>query len=242
VEITLIQLAQLTQEDDSVGSGLCPEKILKPLFKPAATQTAVAVNAQSSQTVVQKVSTDVTTPSESVKEPVACNANDPSIGRKLPKIKMGQFGPSIRKKELEKATASPSVNAASLTLDVKEEDRPIYENDLLFYWHEFANLLPKEETAMAQRMRIMEPKLIEEHTFEVLVENNQVNEYLQKMVPRITAHMKKGLHNSKLTMTIRTAAPNEVTRFYSKPEQFQAMMKKNKAFAKLQHIFGLELV
>lgn len=237
VEITLIQLAQLTLEDDSSGSGRCPEKMLKPLFKPAATQS-VAVNASPSQTTMQKAS-PVAAPSTGHTSNVTTAPCDTSE-RKIPKIKMGQFGPSIRKKELETTVETPKAVAIPEETTQKEECK-ITEEALQFFWHEFANMLPKEETAMAQRMRIMRPKLLQEHVFEVMVENNQVEEYLLKMAPRIVTHLKAGLKNSQVTMKIRVATANEVVKVYSKPQQLQVMLKKSKPFAKLKEALQLEL-
>lgn len=56
VEITLIQLSQITQEDDSAGSGRSPEKTLPPLFnKPAAEATQVpTVNPSAPQATMEK--------------------------------------------------------------------------------------------------------------------------------------------------------------------------------------------
>ena len=94
---------------------------------------------------------------------------------------------------------------------------------------------------MAQRMKIMQPKVIKDEHFEVVVDNEQVKVYMMQIAPRIVAHMQKQLHDRKIQMSVRIAAPNETHRIYSKPEQFQAMSKKNPALLKLKETFGLEL-
>ena len=53
--------------------------------------------------------------------------------------------------------------------------------------------------------------------------------------------MRKQLHNRNITMTVRVAEPSEVTRITSKPQQYQAMSKRNPALQKLKETFGLEL-
>ena len=125
--------------------------------------------------------------------------------------------------------------------DFDDEDYLVTEKDICFYWHEFANLLPQEETAMAKRMKIIQPRLLHDETFEVVVDNDQVKAYMQQIAPRIQSHMRKQLHNRKITMEVRVAENNEKTRIYSKPELFVAMAKKNPNLLKLKEAFGLEL-
>ena len=62
VEISLIQLSQLTLEDDSTGSGRGPEKILKPLFtQPAETAqpAAAPVNSRKPEASAEKTASTV---------------------------------------------------------------------------------------------------------------------------------------------------------------------------------------
>lgn len=117
----------------------------------------------------------------------------------------------------------------------------VTEKDICFYWHEFINLLPQEETATAQRMKLMRPKLLKGETFEVVVDNEQVKLYMERIAPRVEAHLRKQLHNRKIAMTVRIAEQTDATRIYSKPQQLQAMTQKNPALQKLTEVFGLEL-
>ena len=243
IELTLIQLAQLTLEDDGESSGLRPAKVLKPLFN----QTAGSENQTGTQpSAPSAVSGQATTDNQSVKahhSPLPQNTQEKTI----PKLKVSTFGPSIRRLNNNTETAPANNIPASGTPSTDrlsepiEEDYLVTEKDISFYWHEFANLLPKEETAMAQRMKIMQPKVIKDEHFEVVVDNEQVKVYMMQIAPRIVAHMQKQLHNRKIQMSVRIAAPNETHRIYSKPEQFQAMSKKNPALLKLKETFGLEL-
>ena len=89
-------------------------------------------------------------------------------------------------------------------------------------------------------MKIIRPKLIKDETFEVVVDNDQVKVYMTRMAPRIEAHMRQQLHNKKITMQVRTAKPQEVTRIYSKPQQYIAMCKSNPSLQKLRDALNLE--
>ena len=88
----------------------------------------------------------------------------------------------------------------------------------------------------------MRPKLLKDELFEVVVDNEQVKYYMEQMAGRIVDHMRKNLHNRKLNMSIRIAAPSENKHIYSKPQQYQVMSQKNPALQKLKEAFGLELV
>ena len=251
VEITLIQLSQLTQEDDSAGAGRSPAKTLPPIFnKPAAEAApAEAVRPSVPQAETEKASTApaATTPRHS---PLPA-AQEPEKAKVMPKVKIGSLSPSIRrlhKDDAEPATKTaeppaPQVRTVGTTAaaGTAEEDYIVTEKDICFYWHEFINLLPQEETATAQRMKLMRPKLLQDETFEVVVDNEQVKLYMAKIAPRIEEHLRKQLHNRKIAMNVRIAEPTDAMRIYSKPQQLQEMSRQNPALQKLTEVFGLEL-
>lgn len=249
VEITLIQVAQLTQDDDSTSAGHCPEKILKPLFQSPATAPQTAPAGTPATPVAQKQMPQATAPATStVVAPQPATHNPlPQVteqSSKRPTVKMGDLSLSIRRKSSE-ATYTNNQQPVNQPKPVNtvndEEDYLVNEKDITFYWHEFANLLPAEEKAMAGRMKILQPKLIKDVTFEVLVDNEQVKIYMEQMAPRIVKHMRTQLHNRHIAMEVRVAQSNEITRVYSKPEQFQLMAKKNPSLLKLTQVFKLEI-
>ena len=256
VEITLIQLSQLTLEEDGESSGHGPEQKLKPIFNAAATSQPATAAAAPRQAAAQPGPTQKP-PVPTVREQAGSYETRKSPlpatetkEQKLPKIRMGAFGPSIRKmgeaQHAPQGTPRPATGPAA-SGDVKpsppeEEDYPVTEDNISFSWHEFINTLPQEETAMAQRMKVIRPKLLKDATFEVLVENEQVKVYMEKMAPRVERHMRENLHNRHIAMTVRIAAPSETRRITSKPQQYQAMSQRNPALQKLKETFGLELV
>ena len=256
VEITLIQLSQLALEDDSgEGSGRSPRKILKPLFnQPAAAapvQPAATVNPHKPQAVAEKASSAVqetTTPYHAPHpSPLPASGQEE---RKIPKIKMGMFGPSIRRASQEATTKPESISAPQPVTPLPdnprtalpEEDFPVTEDNINHSWAAFINTLPQEETAMAQRMKVIRPKLQKDAAFEVVVDNEQVKIYMEQMASRIVQYMRNELHNRRIAMTVRIAAPTETVRITSKPQQLQAMAQRNPALQKLKDEFGLELV
>jgi len=113
---------------------------------------------------------------------------------------------------------------------------------LSYYWREFAQQqLPVEEKANAARMMNITPKLLNDTTFEVGVDNGMVEKYMTQLAPSIQNYLREKLHNRKITMTVRVFEAKEVIRAYSHVERFQLMSKKNPKLMKLKEIFGLEL-
>ena len=237
VEITLIQLAQLTTEDDSPGCGQCPTtNILKPVFK----------QEQTKQTVAQAPKQTSENPENAIKG--ATNSTEkkqeiPDNAKKIPTVNINSIGISIKHAPVvDKQTEK--VVSPSLQTGVKkeiEEDYIFNEKDLRYYWLEFANLLPVENAANAGRMKTMAPHLINDTTFEIVVDNEFVEKNMTDMIPQIQEHLRKQLHNSKITMTVRISKPQEVIKAYNKVEQYQMMSKKNPILKRLCEELDLEL-
>lgn len=237
VEITLIQLAQLTTEDDSPGCGQCPTTdTLKPVFKQEQPKQAVKqASKQTSETLGNNI--QGTTNSAEKKQ------DTPDNGKKIPTVNINSIGISIKHAPVvDKQTEK--VVSPSLQTGVKkeiEEDYIFNEKDLRYYWLEFANLLPVENAANAGRMKTMTPHLINDTTFEIVVDNEFVEKNMTDMIPQIQEHLRKQLHNSKITMTVRISKPQEVIKAYNKVEQYQMMSKKNPNLKRLCEELDLEL-
>lgn len=237
VEITLIQLAQLTTEDDSPGCGQCPTTdTLKPVFKQEQPKQAVKqASKQTSETPGNNI--QGTTNSAEKKQ------DTPDNGKKIPTVNINSIGISIKHAPVvDKQTEK--VVSPSLQTGVKkeiEEDYIFNEKDLRYYWLEFANLLPVENAANAGRMKTMTPHLINDTTFEIVVDNEFVEKNMTDMIPQIQEHLRKQLHNSKITMTVRISKPQEVIKAYNKVEQYQMMSKKNPNLKRLCEELDLEL-
>ena len=230
VELTLIQCAQLTLPDaDDLIGGRSPKKRLKPLFKQqAAVQSAVATQAQPQA------------------EPAAVRKSPlPELKqekRKLPLIKPGQIGISIRQRPAQQETAKTVTPVPTAATQADYEDYIFNEKDLNYYWREFSQQqLPVEERANAARMMNIKPKLLNDTTFEVGVDNEMVAKYMNNLLPAIQAYLRDRLHNRKITMTVRVFEAKEVVRAYSHAERFVLMSKKNPKLLKLKEVFNLEL-
>ena len=252
VELTLIQVAQLTAEEDDGANGRSPKQAIKPIFtQPAAAQQPQATAAMPQQTVQPAVQTN------STPQPAATqhsNATTPHAtptavlmaqGReekKIPVMKMSGLGVSIKRPHIEEEQRNPSSNpTAAHQAAQPEEDYIFNERDLNYYWQEYAGRMPKEQVAIAKRMQNMRITLINDTTFEAVVDNEIVAKEFTGMIPTLQNYLRTRLKNRKVTMTVRISAPTEKVRAYGRVEKFQIMAQKNSALLQLKEEFGLEL-
>ena len=253
VEITLIQLAQLTTDEDVPGCGQGPARTtLKPTFnqKTVAQQqqgaSAPASSVQSAPQQYQQAATTDTSSSAAVpasegklKEPEIAMP-ETSSAQKIPTVNKSSMGFSIKNPRptmSESSHAQTTVHQASGT----DEDQAFSEQDLRRYWLEFAQRLPKEEAANAGRMKTMSPHLLDDNTtFEIVVDNEIVKKYMEDIMPKVRSYLCAQLHNSKVSMTVRVSNPQEVVKAYNRVEQYQMMNQKNPQLQHLREEFGLE--
>lgn len=292
VELTLIQVAQLTTEGDDVSGGRSPKKTLKPVFsQPATTQQTQATSAVPAQQVtsVQQVTSaqqvasvqQVTSSAQQIPvAPVAAtnavttngatqqsqasatsySASSSVAGasvssleveaspavkeeRKIPVMKMSSLGLSIKNPQRDQPTQNGISQQATVTQVQQPEDDYIFnDRDLNYYWQEYAGQLPKEQVAVAKRMQVLRPVLLDKSaTFEVVVDNEIAAKDFVALIPELQEYLRARLKNSKVTMTVRVSEPTEIVRAVGRVEKFQMMVQKNQALMQLKEEFGLEL-
>lgn len=255
VELTLIQVAQLTTEGDDVSGGRGPKKTIKPVFtQPAAAQQPqVASGTQVQQAPVHSSPSSVTTQAANgttAQHPQASAAvqpgapaspgaasSAPSQGagvaqtakeeRKIPVMKMSSLGVSIKNPQRDQV----SQNAATTyvpKVQQPEEDFMFNDRDLNYYWQEYAGQLPKEQDALAKRMQMLRPALLNNSTtFEVVVDNEFAAKDFTALIPELQDYLRGRLKNSKVMMTVRVSEATETVRPVGRVEKFQMMAQKN---------------
>jgi len=268
VELTLIQVAQLTTEGDDVSGGRGPKQTIKPVFtQPAAAQQPQVASAPSAQqTTVHSAPSPVAAPSVSntaVRQPQTSatagsatpvnTTSVPSQGagisstareeRKIPVMKMSSLGVSIKNPQRDQAAQNAAkTNVAQTQTQQPEEDFIFNDRDLNYYWQEYAGQLPKEQVAIAKRMQVIRPVLLNNSTtFEVVVDNEIAAKDFTALIPELQTYLRGRLKNSKVAMTVRVSEPAETVRAVGRVEKFQMMAQKNQALMQLKDEFGLEL-
>ena len=254
VELTLIQLAQITSgEEEAISGGRSPKQVIKPIFNQ---QTAPTQQPQQAPTPApQAQPTPTAQPTTTVQQPPR-QQTPPSVAasllakekeeKKIPVMKMGGLGVSIKQHPQTSASSSTEKAAVTTTTPTPapqqpEEDYIFNERDINYYWQEYAGQLPNEQVAIAKRMRHMHPTLLNDTTFEVTVDNDLIAKDFNALVPSIQNYLRTRLKNRKVTMTVRISAPDEKPHAYGRVEKFQMMAQKNEALLKLKDVLGLEL-
>ena len=266
VELTLIQVAQLTTEGDDVSGGRSPKQTIKPVFsQPAAAQPSQVASASSVQqapvhsspasvtanvtpnrqpqmaTTARPVSPSATNTTSSAPLP---GAGIPSVAkeeRKVPVMKMSSLGVSIKNPQRDQAAQNATV-AHVPRVQQPEEDFIFNDRDLNYYWQEYAGQLPKEQDALTKRMQMLRPVLLNNSTtFEVVVDNEFAAKDFTALIPELQDYLRGRPKNSKVVMTVRVSEATETIRPVGRVEKFQMMAQKNQALMQLKDEFGLEL-
>ena len=269
VELTLIQVAQLTTEGDDVSGGRGPKKTIKPVFtQPAAAQQPQVTSAtQVQQAPVHSSPSSVTTQAANgttAQHPQASAAvqpgapaspgaasSAPSQGagvaqtakeeRKIPVMKMSSLGVSIKNPQRDQVSQNATTTYVP-KVQQPEEDFMFNDRDLNYYWQEYAGQLPKEQDALAKRMQMLRPALLNNSTtFEVVVDNEFAAKDFTALIPELQDYLRGRLKNSKVMMTVRVSEATETIRPVGRVEKFQMMAQKNQALMQLKDEFGLEL-
>ena len=269
VELTLIQVAQLTTEGDDVSGGRGPTKTIKPIFtQPAAAQqpqvaSATQVQQASLHTSPSSVITQAVNgttarhpqasaavqPGASASSGAASSAPSQGAGvaptvkeeRKIPVMKMSSLGVSIKNPQRDQTTQNTATTHVP-RVQQPEEDFIFNDRDLNYYWQEYAGQLPKEQDALTKRMQMLRPVLLNNSTtFEVVVDNEFAAKDFTALIPELQSYLRGRLKNSKVVMTVRVSEATETIRPVGRVEKFQMMAQKNQALMQLKDEFGLEL-
>ena len=269
VELTLIQVAQLTTEGDDVSGGRGPTKTIKPIFtQPAAAQqpqvasatqvqqaslhtspSSVTTQAVNGTTVRHPQASAATQPGASASSGAASSAPSQGAGvastvkeeRRIPVMKMSSLGVSIKNPQRDQTTQN-TVTTHVPRVQQPEEDFIFNDRDLNYYWQEYAGQLPKEQDALTKRMQMLRPVLLNNSTtFEVVVDNEFAAKDFTALIPELQDYLRGRLKNSKVVMTVRVSEATETIRPVGRVEKFQMMAQKNQALMQLKDEFGLEL-
>ena len=250
VELCLIQTAQAT-DDEGDGAGRCPAKKLKPLFTQAVAQGAAGTAPQPSaarqpeSAPAAQPATPVS-PTAAVGQPVAQQSTTPQAMPKLRTLNLSAR--SIHRTPKAGQAATPTADKAkSPGLDIpkvpaNDVPRRLDNEALNQWWVEFANSLPQEETATAQRMKSMTPVLLPgANAFFVTVANVLVEKAILKHKPRIEAYLQEVFTVPELRLRIEVTPYESNPMVYDKREHFRRMIQRHTPFRMLYEEFGLEL-
>ena len=251
VELTLIEIAQITQPDEGQAGGRKPRR-LKSLFKQliqqaqpkqAAPQVAAAEPVVSTPTpspITQHPSPDTQRPTPNTQHPTPINYT--SSSRPQLKAKVGFSWNNLLNKDKKKFTAIPGTLAETDPNARQDRDQQEFsQQDLELQWMSMCNRMPQQFSGIATRMKNMNPSIHDFPHVEVLVENQLALQQMEEIKGKIVKTLQVYLHNNAITLSVRVAERQEQEKILSRREQYELMEKENPSIAKLRDLLSLEL-
>ena len=101
--------------------------------------------------------------------------------------------------------------------------------------------MPQHLSGIATRMKNMNPVITELPAIEVTVENQLALDQMEQIRGSIVSTLKRDLHNTAITLTIRVTEHKKGERILSRREQYEQMAKENPSIAKLRDLLDLNL-
>ena len=243
VELTLIEMAQLTQsDDDTTPSGHCPKR-LKSLFKTmisaqpkTAKQVAVVVRtAKSKQAAAISTDNSFTTTS------AITERETPSAATTTKRtIRLGALGTNFANLKRKNSVPEPMIPDSQEAENIS--DNKEFTNDqLLIQWIAMCARMPQQMTGIAARMKNMTPVITDFPNVEVVVDNEILLEDISKIKGRIRNTLAMTLKNSNIQLSLKLAKPEDIKRIPTNRERFDMLIGNNDAFKNLVLELGLEL-
>ena len=256
VELTLIQVAQITQPEDTAdGAGRSPKR-LKSLFihlttarNRAAQQVAtpgknLGYGTNKTGTAAMSVASNDT---EALSQAMTAAANTITSAASLasaqtdnkpkPKaIKLSGLG--ITFQSLKRKQEAAVKQEAEITN--KEENEEFTQELLELQWLSMCNRMPQKMIALASRMKNVKPHISNFPEIEIVVDNQILLDQINEIKGRIRVTLAKALHNGSVNLTLRLAEAEEISRKLTKKEVFDELMKQKEVRSFVESM-GLEL-
>lgn len=262
VELTLIQVAQITQPEDADSAGRSPKQ-LKTLFKLLDfTRTKVAQQVAAPGDVAAQATTSARAASTSVAQQSATNTstsaptNHASVGASssqtaasgsaavsdkqpagVPRLKLSSLGMTFQ--SLQRKDAVAAKKEAEETN--RDENEQFTQEFLELQWLSMCNRMPQKMVGLASRMKNMQPRITTFPDIEVLVDNQILLDQVNEIKGRIRVTLAKALHNGNVSISLRLAEAEEISRRKTKKEVYDELMQQREVRAFVESL-GLELV
>ena len=239
VELTLIQVAQITQPEDadSDASGRSP-KSLKTLFKLLTasnrTQTDKQVSASDKQKAVQPIVSQPKEPTTPVKTEQPKASNNPS----RPRLKISDL--AVTSKGMGTRSNAAKEEYEEL-VNTEEQTSTFTDEDLRDKWISMCNRMPSNMKAMAMRMKNMKLHITTLPNIEVVVDNQILLTQMNEILARLEVTMAQDLKNKDVKIALRLAKKEELKPILSDREIFAKLLKNNHSLATLKEALKLEL-
>jgi len=247
VEITLIQVAQITQpNDDDAGAGRSPKR-LKSLFKKL-------INSQPKKATLQVVAAEKHTlsPRERATQAVTEPAVTPSVtatsaatttqqptSKPRPSASLDAIGFTFRGLRAQNERSEEKKDE-QFDVDTTKE-KGFTQDQLETSWYAMLVRMPQSLRGLATRLKNVTPRITEFPKIEIVVDNQILLTQVEPIKLRIKATLAKELNNGQINVEWRVAQGTEVKPLLTKRESFEEMKKENPALAKLCQVLHLDM-
>ncbi len=235
VELTLIEVAQITQPEEAPGSGRRPRR-LKSLFKQLIRQSLP-------QTTAQQVAAAATTTQKAPSTTAATTAQQPATPGQQ-RLKVSGIGMTWNNLRQMAKPKKMNILPGTQGIDQSEENSEFSQDDLELQWMAMCNRMPQRNhnlIGLATRMKNMTPIITDMPKVEVTVGNEMIKEEIEHILGSIVATLRQNLHNGAITLSLRVAEQQERQKILTRSEQFSLMCQNNPSVEKLRTVFNLQL-
>jgi len=240
VELTLIEVAQITQPEEGGASGRKPRR-LKSLFKNLMQQTQP-------KTAVPQVTAASSVSSPAAPAAATATAETPKseavVQQPRPALKADSIGVSwnnLRKMSLKPSKMNIPPGIMGTEGQSREDNLAFSQEDLELQWMAMCNRMPQQLIGIATRMKNMNPTITEMPKVVVVVGNDLIRQEMEQIHGSIVNTLKRDLHNSSIVLDIVVDEHHDEVKILTRREQFTEMVKANSAVEKLRTVFDLEL-
>ena len=237
VELTLIEVAQITQSDDSVpGAGRKPRR-LKSLFhqiirqsRPTTAAPQVAPAVKPDKKAAPSIKYDPNN------RPKLTTDNGMEIGLSWKNIREQAHRKKNKISLVPGMLAPTDPNIKNIGTNCEFSQR-----DVEFQWMSMCNRMPQQLSGIAARMKNMNPVITDFPHLEVEVENQIQLDQITSIKGSIVKTLKLYLQNENITLDLRLNEKRETVKILTRREQYEMLSQQNSAISKLSSLLDLEL-
>ncbi len=238
VEITLIQVAQLTQPDDEPGAGRSPKR-LKSLFKKIMmSQPKAAMQVAAAEKTMRHSAPRSATPQSQTAGSTEAEAPEQkqNTTSARPRLKLTNVGITFARLNSKEEAAKKE----DTEITNKDENNAFTQSALEDCWYAMCNRMPHEMIGLASRMKNIRPRITDYPNVELMADNQDLLEQITQIKARICRTLAQDLHNGSITISLRLAEMDEIVRPMTPKEAYVELMKNNEA-RKFCESLGMEL-
>ncbi|MBO4810014.1 MAG: DNA polymerase III subunit gamma/tau [Prevotella sp.] len=250
VELTLIEIAQITQPDEEGSAGRKPRQ-LKTLFRRLMAPQVMPKGVKPSMQPEVKSAPQVAAVAEKKQEetttaPTVASSTAPTspatAAQKSPRQRLSgitsSWGNLRQQSKPTKMQILPGTPGAN-DVDAKQEQHEFTQEELELQWMSMCIRMPQHLSGIASRMKNMNPVIAAMPAVELLVPNEIIKTEMETIKGSIVATLKQHLHNSAITLSLKVAEHLANQKILTRSEQLELMKEQNKVVGKMQEAFDL---